>query len=118
MANRREGGIIIVGVDNNGNAPGLTQGHVASWQNPDHTRQAIAPFADPFVYVNVEVRTIATAGPLQGQIFAIILVKEFEELPVLCAKPANDVGGQPNYLTRLHRHHRRERELLGTEMRL
>ena len=66
MANRRDGGVIIIGVDNNGNAGGLAAGQVGSWQNPDHTRQAIAPFADPYVYVDVEVKTIAAAGPLQG----------------------------------------------------
>lgn len=98
MANRRDGGVIIIGVDNDGNAPGLVAGQVGSWQNPDHTRQAIAPFADPYIYVEVEVRTVAVAGPLQGRVFAVIVVKEFEEVPVLCARPANDVAGQPNYL--------------------
>ncbi len=98
MANRRDGGVIIIGVDNDGNAPGLAARQVGSWQNPDHTRQAIALFADPCIYLNVEVKTVAVAGPLQGRVFAVIAVSEFEEVPVLCARSANNTANQPNYL--------------------
>ncbi|HKE84474.1 MAG TPA: RNA-binding domain-containing protein [Vicinamibacterales bacterium] len=80
-ANRPDGGLIIIGVDDNGNAPGLSETHATTWMNADHVRQALAPYADPFVWVDTEVRTVA-AGPLANRRFAVISVREFDQLPV------------------------------------
>ena len=93
LANRRNGGIVIIGVDDNGQAPGLTADQAGSWANPDHVRQAIAPFADPYVYVHVELVTIGIAGPFKDRVFAVVRVEEFEEVPVLCGKQALDGSG-------------------------
>jgi predicted HTH transcriptional regulator len=95
MANRRDGGVIIIGVDDNGTATGLTEPQRASWQQADHIRQAIAPFADPFVYVDVELKMVLSEGSLKGRIFVILVVQEFEDVPVLCGKAGNDANGQP-----------------------
>jgi hypothetical protein len=92
MSNRRDGGIVVIGVDDNGAPTGLTPAQGASWQNADHVRQAVALFADPFVYVDVEVKTMAAAGPLNGLSFGILTVQEFD-VPVLCGRQANDAHG-------------------------
>ena len=91
MANRRDGGVILIGVDDDGQAPGLSPQQVQSWQ-PDPVRQAVAPFADPYVYLDVEIVTAADA-PLAGRSFAVLRVSEFDQVPVLCAKAAFDSGG-------------------------
>src|SRR5438045_355533 len=76
MANRRNGGTIIIGIDDDGNARGLSHDQSTSWLPPDHVRQAIAPYADPYVYVDVVVHTVADDGPLHGRTFAVISVQE------------------------------------------
>jgi predicted HTH transcriptional regulator len=55
MANRRDGGTVIVGIDEHGMATGLVATQAQSFENPDHVRQSIALYADPYVYVDVEV---------------------------------------------------------------
>jgi hypothetical protein len=94
MANRRDGGIVIIGVEDNGSAVGLDPVQRASWEQADHVRQALAPYADPFVYVDIEVKTIPAVGALTGRSFAIIRVAQFEEHPVICAKLGKDANGK------------------------
>lgn len=93
MANRRDGGTVIVGIDQLGTATGLVAVQAQSFENADHVRQAIAPHADPYVYIDVEVKTVGATGPLNGRVFAIIHVQEFDDVPVLCRKSANDAHG-------------------------
>lgn len=88
MANRRDGGLIIIGVEDNGTATGLDAAQAATWANPDHIRQTARPYADPFIYIDSETKTVAAAGLLQGLTFIVLKVKEFEELPALCARGA------------------------------
>lgn len=84
MANRRDGGVIIVGVEDNGSPTGLTAAQIPSWQNPDHLRQAVAPFADPYVYIDVDLMVSSADGLFKGRVFAILRVHEFDDVPVLC----------------------------------
>lgn len=93
MTNRRDGGVVIIGVNDDRTAPGVSAAQAQSWENADHVRQAMASYADPYVYVDVEVRTVAAAGTLNGRTFAIIVVREFDDVPVLCGRSANDRTG-------------------------
>jgi len=93
MANRRDGGIILIGVNDDGEALGLSPEQLQSWQ-PDHVRQAVAPYADPYVYLDVETVAV-TAAPLANRSFAVIKVSEFDQVPVLCSKAANNSDGSP-----------------------
>jgi predicted HTH transcriptional regulator len=92
MANRRNGGLVVIGVDDNGAGIGLTQQQLVSWTRADEVRQAVAPYADPYVYLDVESKTVE-GGALQGRSFAILHVQEFEEVPVLCARAGRDANG-------------------------
>ena len=56
MANRRDGGWILVGVeDRTRNIEGLSDEQVASWVNPDPVREKLRQYADPDVWVDVEI---------------------------------------------------------------
>lgn len=91
MANRRDGGLILVGVENSGNVTGLTEAQVASWETADHVRQSIAPYVDPHAYVDVDVVILTEGAPTQRCV--VLKVYEFDQVPVLCAKSANDAHG-------------------------
>lgn len=92
MVNRRDGGLIFVGVENNGNIQGLSVAQIAEWQDVDAVRQKLAPYADPFLYVSIEiVAASANAGAPQC---AVINVQEFDLTPVLCNKAVTANGGQ------------------------
>lgn len=85
MANRRDGGIIIVGVkeDTTGLTPeGLTDEELSTWRHDD-VADGFAPYADP----SLEFETEQVA--YQGQNFIVIRVEEFSEVPVLCKRGYN-----------------------------
>jgi len=85
MANRRGGGTIVIGVDNDGTPTGMTQAHYDTWLNPDHVRQSFRPYADPYVELDVDPTTIV-AGDFAGRRFIVLHVHQFDEIPVLCAR--------------------------------
>jgi hypothetical protein len=83
MANRRDGGQVIVGIIEHGNTlipKGLTEADSKTWRHED-VSSALAAYADPYVEVHTEL------FKYQEMIFAIINVDEFREVPVLCKKP-------------------------------
>jgi predicted HTH transcriptional regulator len=82
MANRRDGGRVIVGVEESGNAlipRGLESDDLATWEQESVTG-ALAAYADPYVEVHTEFLEYT------GNKFVIIAVEEFREVPVLCKK--------------------------------
>jgi predicted HTH transcriptional regulator len=79
MANKRDGGRVLVGVDDEGTPSGVTAADLATWI-PDHVRDKLAVFAEPFVSVEIEVLTI------KGASIVLLQVAEFEEIPVICRK--------------------------------
>jgi uncharacterized NAD(P)/FAD-binding protein YdhS len=83
MANRRDGGIIVIGVSEdtakNLVPEGLTPLHVETWKY-DTLSAKVAPFADP--YLELELEHVE----LDLRVYAVITVAEFEEVPVLCAR--------------------------------
>lgn len=87
MANRRDGGQIIVGVREDGDqlvADGVNAADLPTWNHDDVTG-AFSAYADPYVSASVQHL------PYQGKTFVIITVAEFEQLPVLCKKDYPDV---------------------------
>jgi len=82
MANKPDGGTVVVGVDDDGlvlTATGLTPGQLATW-GYDDLHSSISNYADP--YVDFDVRVVS----LDGKDFVAIEVSEFSEIPVLCKK--------------------------------
>lgn len=87
MANHRDGGLVIVGIDEHDDGSGktlrvvgMTPDERQSWDQ-DAVLSSVNSYADPFVELNVE--------PIQhdGKHLIAIRVREFAELPVLCKKP-------------------------------
>lgn len=82
MANRRDGGLVIVGVEESGGTltpRGLTSDDLTTWGHEAVT-DALAAYAEPYVEVHTELLEY------MGKTFAIIDVEEFREVPVLCKK--------------------------------
>lgn len=82
MANKPDGGVVVVGVEDSGTAltaTGLAAPQLASW-GYDDLQSSISNYADPYVDFDVAV------VELDGKRFIAIRVQEFAELPVLCKK--------------------------------
>ncbi len=79
MANRRDGGLVIIGVDDGGNAVGLAADQRATWDYDD-VAASLAEYADP--YVSFALQPLA----YEGRDFVILHVAEFDEIPVLCRR--------------------------------
>ncbi len=93
MANRRDGGRIVIGLREGSGGKldlvGLTDEDAATWRH-DHLANAIAPYADPYVEIHVEARRH------EKKLYVLIEVSEFEEVPVICRKgyPTNPEPGK------------------------
>ncbi len=82
MVNRRDGGIVIVGVEDVSASPnpvGLSDADLATWTYND-VADGIAIYADPSVSFGLEVKEH------NGKKFVVIEVAEFEDVPVLCKR--------------------------------
>ena len=87
MANRRDGGTVVIGVEDNQTSltpVGLTDEDLATWSS-DAVADGIAVYADPSV--SFELQTPAHAG----RNYVTIEVREFEDIPVLCKRDFPDV---------------------------
>lgn len=93
MANRRDGGRVVLGIreDRPGELEyiGLTAAEAATWR-PDDLAAALAPIADPYVAVNVEEHHY------EEKLYLLLQVQEFEEVPVICRRhfPPSLTAGQ------------------------
>lgn len=88
MANRRDGGLVVVGVseDQAGrlSITGVPQSDLGSWIYDD-IKAGLAPYADP--YVSLDVETVA----VDSMSVVVITVHEFEEFPVLCRRDYQNI---------------------------
>ena len=84
MTNRRDGGLVIIGVDDGGNAVGLSDDQLATW-NYDHVAASLAEYADPYVSFALQVLVY------EDRSFVILHIAEFEEIPVLCKRDYDKV---------------------------
>lgn len=91
MANRANGGTVIVGVEEAGDGTlrptGLSPQELASWDF-DSVTAALAAAADPFVVVECE------PSQFRGVTLLVIRVHEFDTLPVICKKHYADTQGK------------------------
>ena len=87
MSNRRDGGIIIIGVeDNDGelNPVGLISSNIDEWTSDDLSDQ-VANYADPSASFTLEKREY------EGNSYVVIEVEEFSDVPVLCKRDYDDL---------------------------
>ena len=87
MANRRDGGTIVIGIDDSGgelNQVGVDEKDIRSW-NYDIVADRIAVYADPSVTFEVEIRNY------NGVRFVVFQVDEFDDIPVLCKRSYGNV---------------------------
>lgn len=99
MANKRDGGTIIIGVAKRDNLyvpEGMLDEHIKTY-NVDDVQAYINRFADP--YVRVELHPIEW----ENKKFLAIVVYEFDEIPVICKLDSGDTMRQGAIYTRSHR---------------
>jgi predicted HTH transcriptional regulator len=86
MANVQDGGYIIVGVeDGTWRRQGITQEMEESY-NIEIMRDQMAVYADPHVEFSREI-----VPDRESLRFAVIRVRQFDEIPVICRKDGEDV---------------------------
>lgn len=82
MSNRRDGGYVVIGVEETGGKPiptGLSTEDLATWLY-DKVADGIAAYAEPSVVFDLQ-----TLG-YQDKNFVILKVEEFSEVPAVCRK--------------------------------
>jgi predicted HTH transcriptional regulator len=87
MANRMDGGIVIIGVNETAGRPaaaGLTTEQAETWSKYDDVSSAVNEYASPSVRFELELVTF------NGSSFAVIQVHEFLDQPILCCKEYYD----------------------------
>ena len=87
MANRRDGGRVVIGVQDLGsvlNPIGLDEAQLATW-NYDHVSDRVAVYADPGVVFDLEIKEY------NGRSYVVVQVEEFADVPVLCKRAYGDV---------------------------
>ena len=87
MANRRDGGSVIIGVTEQDGRPvpeGISAADLNTW-NYDAVADQIARYADPGVRFALEVKEY------KGNRYVGIEVAEFDDIPVLCKRAYNGV---------------------------
>jgi predicted HTH transcriptional regulator len=89
MTNTRDGGRIIIGVEEKDGKPlavGVSPADLPSWKFDDLAAK-IGPYADPSVTF-----TMSTVE-LDGMAFILLDVMDFDEVPVICRKGYDGAGG-------------------------
>jgi len=87
MSNRRDGGTIIIGVeDNQGvlNPIGLPPSDLNEWTH-DALSDRVANYADPNATFTLEKREY------EGNSYVVLAVEEFSDVPVLCKRDYDDL---------------------------
>jgi predicted HTH transcriptional regulator len=85
MANRRNGGLVIIGVEEKNDVitpVGLNATDLATW-NYDEVSTSLAAYADPSVSFDRQILDY------KGSSYVILRVYEFEDIPVLCRQDYN-----------------------------
>lgn len=96
MANRRDGGRVIIGVDEKSKTlvlTGLSTTDLATW-NYDDVAEMMGNHADPAITFDLEVRTHG------GRQFVVITVDEFQDIPILCKRECKNPKNSNEQLVR------------------
>ena len=83
MTNRRDGGIVIIGVEErngNLNPSGLSQNDLRTWKNYDHVTTAFANYMNPPANFELSV------CQFEEKEFIVFEVHEFADIPTICKK--------------------------------
>lgn len=113
MANIKDGGLLIFGVDEIDSGqfePNGMKKNDADSFNKDDVMDYVNGYADP--YVDLKMEKIE----YDGKLFIIIQIKEFDELPVVCKKSGQDLN-EGNIYTRSRRKYESVPVSSQTEMR-
>lgn len=87
MANRRDGGLVVIGVDSASLDPvGLSDPDLASWSNYDVLAVAVNGCASPSVSIEAEILKY------RDRKLFIIHVHGFAEIPILCTRDYSNPG--------------------------
>jgi predicted HTH transcriptional regulator len=89
LGNLRDGGHIIIGIDDKlqqAMQPGLTVAELSSWLSFDDVSRRLDSYADPSLHFEC-----AGVELTSGAAVAVMQVFEFSDLPHICAKGYNDV---------------------------
>lgn len=99
MANRRDGGYIVVGIDDKEpqRGPGLNTAQAEGWMQYDNIATWFGKFADPALRFELAVRRTSHKHDV-----LVIDVDEFEEMPVLCKNDFLPVLKRGALYTRSH----------------
>lgn len=85
MANRQDGGTIIIGIEsvNNTTRPiGLSSGDLSTWSYDD-VAASFAAYTDPSIAFNLEALSYKESQ------YVVLRIQEFEDIPVLCKQDYN-----------------------------
>lgn len=101
MANRRDGGYVVIGVkegaDKSLEPEGLTAEQVTTWRDYDAVVHKINSYAQPSIELDIFARVV------DGKLIVVVQVHEFELVPVLCSAQfdyINDRTGKPETILR------------------
>jgi len=100
LSNLRDGGYIVIGItqfENKVIREGITEEQKRTFDF-DVMKDQMSEFADPFVDFQVDF-----VKDNQGREYAIIITKEFRELPVICKKDSKDTTRGVIYCRSSHR---------------
>ena len=82
MSNRRDGGLVILGVDDKTlDAVGLNDKDLATWSNYDVLSASVNQYTNPSVSFDLDPPLI-----YKSKNIIIIQVREFDEIPILCSQ--------------------------------
>lgn len=84
LANHRDGGHIVLGIDDKQTAlmlPGLTDAQLNSWLAYDHVARKLAEYADPPLRFELASRQLTTQARV-----AVLQVCQFDDIPILCRR--------------------------------
>ena len=84
MGNRRDGGVVCLGIDETqmkGMLPGLPTGQAGEWSDYDNVTAALAKYADPAVTVRLDSYMLSS-----GANVVVLDVAEFETVPHVCKR--------------------------------
>lgn len=83
FSNVRDGGAIVIGVERQADQTytfkGISQEHLSTYSE-DHISSIVAEYADPYA------KFILEKAEVDGNTYLIILVSEFDEIPVICKR--------------------------------
>ncbi len=88
MANRRDGGLVILGVEEltKPDPVGLSDQQAESWLDYDDVSASVNEYASPCVRFELDSHVFS------GKRFVFIRVQQFDDIPILCAKDYNEAG--------------------------